>query len=114
MEITVEKIALIRESYNPKHINLNLDVDWSVEYTHIDQKNVKYDIVLKSTELFEFKFKLAGSIEFDESENFIHQDCSQIVFHHACNMLMNMISLSRQSNYELLNEDITSTVNAAF
>ena len=114
MEITVEKIALIRESYNPKDMNLNLDVDWSVEYTHINQKDVKYDIVLKSKDLFEFKFKLAGLIRFDEFENFIHHDCSQMVFHHACNMLMNMISLSRQSSYELLNEDMTSTVNATF
>ena len=114
MEITVEKIALIRESFNPKNSNLNLDIDWSVEYTGTDQKDVRYDIILKSAEHLNLSFKLEGLLKLGESEEFIQKDCSQIVFHHACDMLMNLISLTRQSNYELLNEDMTSTVNAAF
>ena len=114
LEITVEKIALIRESFNPKNTNLNLDIDWSVEYTGTDQKDVRYDIILKSAEYLNLSFKLEGLLKLGESEEFIQKDCSQIVFHHACDMLMNLISLTRQSNYELLNEDMTSTVNAAF
>ena len=45
MEITVERIALIRENYNPKNTNLNLNIDWSVEFTHTDQSVIKYDII---------------------------------------------------------------------
>ncbi len=111
MEITVEKIAMIRENYNPRNANLNLDVDWSIEYTHIDQKNVKYDIILKSAEYLNLNFKLEGVMRLEGFEEFIQQDCSQIIFHHACAMLMNMISLTRQSSYELFKEDISSTVN---
>ena len=116
MEITVEKIAMIREDYNPKNTNLNLDVDWSVEYTGTDQRDIKYNIIIKSVEYLNLNFKLEGLVRLNYFEEFIQQDCSQIVFHHACNMLMNMISLTRQSDYELLNEDIGSTVNldAAF
>ncbi len=116
MEITVEKIAMIREDYNPKNTNLNLDVDWSVEYTGTDQRDIKYNIIIKSVEYLNLNFKLEGLVRLNDFEEFIQQDCSQIVFHHACNMLMNMISLTRQSDYELLNEDIGSTVNldAAF
>lgn len=110
MEITVEKIAMIRENYNPKNTNLNLDIDWSVEYTNTDQRDIKYDIILKSGENFDLNFKLEGLIKLGDFESFIQQECSQIVFHHACNMLMEMFSLTRQSNYELLNEDLT-TVN---
>ena len=47
MEITVEKIAMIRENYTPKNTSLNLDIDWSVEYMDTDQRDVKYDIILK-------------------------------------------------------------------
>lgn len=111
MEITVEKIAMIRENYNPKNTDLNLDVDWSVEYTHTDQKNINYDIVLKSREYLNLNFKIGGLIILGDLEEFIQKDCSQIIFHHACTILMNMISLTRQSNYKLLNEDIKSTVN---
>ena len=38
MEITVEKIAMIREDFNPKNTNLNLDIDWSVEYMNKEYK----------------------------------------------------------------------------
>ncbi|WP_298519490.1 pilus assembly protein [uncultured Methanobrevibacter sp.] len=116
MEITVERMAMIREDYNPKNTNLNLDVDWAVEYTNTDQRDINYIIVLKSSSNLNLNFKVEGLIRLDIFEEFIQQECSQIVFHHACTMLMNMISLTRQSSYELFKEDISSTINlnAAF
>ena len=114
VEITVEKIAMIRESFNPKNTLLNLDIDWSVEYRDTDLKDIKYDIILKSEEYL--NFKLTGLISLGEFEEFIQKDCSEILFHHACSVLMNVISLTRPSNYEILDEDITSTfsLNTAF
>ncbi len=116
VEITVEKIAMIREKYNPKNTNLNLDVDWSVEYTNTDQREINYNIVLRSAEYLNLNFKVEGLLKLDIFEEFVQQECSQIVFHHACTILMNMISLTRQSNYDLINEDVSSTVDlkAAF
>ena len=97
--------------FGTKCKNLNLDVDWSVEYTHIDQENIKYNIILKSAEYLNLNFKLEGLMKLEGLEEFIQQDCSQIIFRHACAMLMNMISLTRQSSYELFKEDISSTAN---
>jgi len=116
VEITVEKIAMIRENRNLNNANLNLDIDWSVEYTNTDQRDVNYNIVLRSSEYLNLNFKVEGLIRLDIFEEFLQQECSQIVFHHACTMLMNMISLTRQSNYELLKDDVESAVNlnAAF
>lgn len=111
VEITVEKIAMIRENYNPKNANLNLDIDWSVEYTNTDQRDVNYNIVLRSSEYLNLNFKVEGLIRLEIFEEFLQKECSQIVFHHACTMLMNMITLTRQSNYELLKSDVNSTVN---
>ena len=102
---------MIRDGCNPTNTNLNLDVDWSVEYTNTDQRDINYNIVLRSVEYLNLNFKVEGLLRLAEFEEFIQHDCSQIVFHHACGMLMNMISLTRQSNYELLKEDINSTVN---
>ena len=111
MEITVERMAMIREDYNPKNTNLNLDLDWSVEYTNTDQREIHYDIVLKSVSCLNLNFKVEGLIILGIFEEFVQQECSQIVFNHACTMLVNVFSLTRQSNYELLEEDINSTVN---
>lgn len=111
VEITVEKIAMIRENYNLKNANLNLDIDWSVEYTDIDQREVNYNIVLRSSEYLNLNFKVEGLIRLEIFEEFLQKECSQIVFHHAYAMMMNMITLTRQSNYELLKSDVNSTVN---
>lgn len=111
VEITVEKMAMIRENSNPRNVNLNLDIDWSVEYTNTDQRDVNYNIVLRSSEYLNLNFKVEGLIRLEIFEEFLQQECSQIVFHHACTMLMNMITLTRQSNYELLTDDVNSTVN---
>ena len=45
MEIYIEKIAMIRPLLNQKNTSLNLDVDWSVEYTDTDQRDIKYNII---------------------------------------------------------------------
>lgn len=111
VEITVEKMAMIRENYSPKNANLNLDIDWSVEYTNTDQRDVSYNIVLRSREYLNLNFKVEGLIRLEIFEEFLQKECSQIVFHHACTMLMNMITLTRQSNYELLKSEVNSTVN---
>ena len=111
MEITVERIAMIRENYNPKNTNLNLDVDWSVEYMNTDQREINYSIVLRSAEYLNLNFKVEGLLKLDIFEEFIQQECSQIVFHHACTMLMNVISLTKQQKYDLLTEELNSTVN---
>ena len=111
MEITVENIAMFRENLNPKNANLNLDIDWYVDYTGTDQRNINYDIVLKSEEYFNLNFKIGGLIKLGDFEEFIQEDCSQIVFHHACNILMNVISLTRQANYEMFNYGMDSAVN---
>lgn len=111
MEITVEKIAMIREDFNPKNTNLNLDVDWSVEYRNTDQRNINYDIVLKSKEYLNLNFKLEGLVILGNLDEFNHNECSQLIFHHACTILMNMISLTRQTEYDLIKEEVGSTVN---
>ena len=111
VEITVEKIAMIRENQNPKNMNLNLDIDWSVEYTNTDQRDINYNIVLRSAEYLNLNFKVEGLIRLDIFEEFLQRECSQIVFHHACTMLMDMISLTRQSDYELLKDDVNPAVN---
>ena len=111
MEINVEKIGIIKENFTPKNTDVNLDIDWSVEYTNTNQKNINYNLILKSVENFNLNFKMEGFIRLDFSEEFNRQECSQIIFNHACNMLMNMISLTKQQSYGLLNGELDSTVN---
>ena len=40
MEIYMRKIGLIRDDINPKNTNLNLNIDWFVEYSNTDQDEI--------------------------------------------------------------------------
>ena len=97
MEIYMQKIGLIRDDINPKNTNLNLDIDWFVEYTNTDQDEINFTVVLKSSENFNLNFKVEGILKLDLFEEFNQEDVSQIIFYQACNVLMDMISITRES-----------------
>ena len=108
MEIYMQKIGLIRDDINPKNSNLNLDIDWSVEYTNTDQDEINFNIVLKSCGNFNLNFKVEGILKLDLFEEFIQDDVSQVIFYHACNVLMDMISITRESIHILSKKEYSN------
>ncbi len=107
MKIYMQKIGMIRPDVNPKDLRLNLDIDWSIEYRERDQNQIRFDIVLKSFEQFILDFKIEGVVELSTFEKFIQEDVSQLIFHQACTVLMNMISLTRESTHILSNPEMS-------
>ena len=105
MEICMQKIGLIRDDVNPKNLSLNLDIDWAVEYKNTDQEMIDFDIILKSCEHFELNFKIEGIIKLGMFEKFSQEEVSQIIFHQACKVLMDMVSITRESTHILSNSD---------
>ena len=101
MEIHMQKIGLIRDEVNPKNTRLNLDIDWFVEYTNTDQDEINFTIVLRTCENFNLNFKVDGIAKLDLLEEFIQEDVSQVIFCRACDVLMDMISLTRESVHSL-------------
>lgn len=107
MEIYMNKIGMIKQDLNPKNSTLNLDIDWSVEYTNTDRDEINFDIILKSCENFNFSFKIEGILKLDLLETFVQDEISQIIFDRACNVLMDMISISRQTSHNLSSSDLS-------
>ena len=108
MEIYMQKIGLIRDDTNPKNSSLNLDIDWFVEYANTDQDEINFTAVLKSCENFNLSFKIDGILKLDVFEEFNHEDVSQIIFYQACNVLMDMISITRESVHILSKNDYSN------
>ena len=111
MEIYMQKIGLIRDDTNPRNTNLNLDIDWFVEYTNTDQDEINFAAVLKSSENFNLNFKVEGILKLDLFEEFNQEDVSQIIFCQACNVLMDMISITRESVH-ILSKNEYSDLNS--
>ena len=107
MEIHMNKIGMIKQDANPKNSTLNLDIDWSVEYTNTDQDEINFDIILKSYEGFRFSFKIEGILKLGLFETFVQDEISQLIFDKACNVLMDMISITRQTTHSLSNSDLS-------
>ncbi|WP_296859816.1 pilus assembly protein [uncultured Methanobrevibacter sp.] len=108
MEIYMQKIGLIRDDINPKNTNLNLDIDWFVDYTNTDQDEINFNIILKSCKNFNLNFKVEGLIKLDLFEEFVQDEFSQIIFYHACNVLMDMISITRESVHILSKKEYSN------
>ena len=108
MKIYMQKIGLIRDDTNPKNTNLKLDLDWFVEYTNTNQDKINFNIVLKSSKNFDLNFKVEGIIKLDLFEEFIQDEASQIIFYHACNVLMDMISITCESTHILSKKEYSN------
>ena len=106
----MQKIGLIRDDINPRNSDLNLDIDWYVEYTNADQDRINFNIVLKSCENFNLNFKVEGILKLDLFEEFIQDECSQVIFYHACNVLMDMVSLTRESIHIISKKEYPDTL----
>lgn len=108
MEIFMQKIGMIRQEINLKNSSFNLDIDWSVDYIHIDQKNIGFDLMLKSLENFNSSFKIEGTIKLNSNEEFVQEEISQIIFQKACSIFMDIISITRESTH-ILSKTIDSS-----
>ena len=105
MKIYVQKIGMMRPDINPENSNLNLDIDWSVEYYDTDKDQIRFDMILKSLHQFCVDFKIEGVVELHTLEKFSQEDVSSLIFHKACSILMDMISLTRESTHILPNPE---------
>ena len=105
MKIYMQKIGMIRHEINPKNSTLNLDIDWVIDYIHKDQKCINFVIIIKSLKNFNFNVKIDGFLELNSNENFIQDEISQIIFQRACDIFMDMISITRESAHILSNSE---------
>ena len=103
MKIYMQKIELDRPNSNPKNKQLDLDIDWVVEYDDITQDQMTFDIVLKSCKNFTLNFKIGGIVKLDSFEKLVQEEISQKIFHQSIKVLMDMISITRESTHDISN-----------
>lgn len=104
MEIYIEKVAMIRPLTNPKNCDLDLEMDWSIDYTNKDQNHMEYNCILKSIFL-DLNFKIEGILKLDDSEEFREETSSQLIVNNSFDILMRMFSLTVPSTHNLSNDE---------
>lgn len=111
MKIYMQKIELSRQDINPKNKQLDLDIDWVVEYDDITQDQMTFDIVLKSCKNFTLNFKIEGIVKLDSFEKLVQEEISQKIFHQSIKVLMDMISITRESTHDISNTNESELYN---
>ena len=104
MEIYIEKVAMIRPLTNPKNCDLDLEMDWSIDYTNEDQNHVGYSCILKSVFL-DLNFKIEGILKLGDFEEFKEETSSQLILNNSFDILMKMFSLTVPSTHILSSEE---------
>ena len=104
MKVYIEKVAMIRPLTNPKNCDLDLEMDWSIDYKKIDQKNIEYTCVLKSIFL-DLNFKIEGILNLGDFEEFREEIASQIIVNNSFDVLMKMFSLTLPSSHTLSDDN---------
>lgn len=109
MKIYIEKVAMIRPLTNPKNCDLDLEMDWSIDYTKIDQKNIGYNCILKSIFL-DLNFKIEGILKLEDFEEFSEETSSQFILNNSFDLLMKMFSLTMPSSHTLSDGESLDTI----
>jgi len=103
MNIGIKKLKLIRPTENPKNANLELNVDWDIEYKKISKNSFEYICNLKMEGGFQTSFVVEGIVEFEESINHISENISQSIVDKLFQILVNMINLTKEMHIEVKN-----------
>lgn len=101
--ISVTKVKMIRPGNNPKSCDLDLDVDWTVEYIENDKKPLGYVCTLETLGEFHLKFAVQGHVGLKSMEHFkrIRDDLSHLIMDKSMTIMVNMLNLTRDTPLSL-------------
>ena len=103
MKISIEKLKLVRPKENPRNTNLELDANWSIKYKKISKNSFGYICNLKMEGEFPTSFVVEGVVEFEENINCISEDISQSILDSLFQILVNMITITKEIHIEVKN-----------
>ena len=101
MEMQIEKIGLIRLKNNPRSQELNLNVDWVLEYIHKSPYKLEYIGNIKTFNPFPSNLKIEGNLNLNSPDEFEEEKVSKVIVDVCLEMLLNMINVTKEHNFEL-------------
>lgn len=100
MQMYIQKVGMFRPEINPKGQNLDLGVDWAVDYKNADLDHMEYICTLKTFQIFPLNFKIEGFLKFEELEKVSKTKISQIIFDRCLEILLEMVNLTKEYSFE--------------
>lgn len=100
LNVCVNKIKLIRPGNNPKSCDLNLNVDWSIEYNQTDEGNMGYVCTLNAIGEMPLKFAVKGFLECENQIEDLEKrsdELSPLILDKCMNTMINIVNATKNS-----------------
>lgn len=106
VDVCINKIKMIRPGINPKNCDLNLNVDWSIEYSIKDEKNMEYVCTLNALGDMPIKFAIQGYLESESKMEDLEKrsgELSPLILDKCMNTMINILNATKNSVITLNN-----------
>lgn len=115
MKISVNKLQIIRPERNLKKPNIDLDVDWYVDFNEKRNSSLEYSCTIKTSDKYPITFRVNGTVRLEDLKD--PNILSNTIFDNSLKMMLNMLNLTKKVNInietELRNSKSTFTKNSS-
>lgn len=106
VDISINKIKMIRPEKNPKSCDLNLSVDWSIEYTKNNEGIMEYLCTLIAIGELPIQFAIQGLAECEDPDEDLEKHSSELsplILDKCMNTMINMVNATKHSVVSIKN-----------
>lgn len=100
LNVCVNKIKMIRPGNNPRNCDLNLNVDWTIEYNRTDEGNMGYACTLDAMGEMPLKFAVQGFLECETKIEDLEKrsdELSPLILDKCMNTMLNIVNATNNS-----------------
>lgn len=106
IDISINKIKMIRPGKNPKSCDLSLSVDWSIEYTKNNEGIMEYLCTLSAIGELPIQFAIQGLAECEDPDEDLEKrsrELSPLILDKCMNTMINMVNATKNSVISIKN-----------
>ncbi|EKF85606.1 hypothetical protein [Methanobacterium formicicum] len=100
LNVCVNKIKMIRPGNNPRSCDLNLNVDWTIEYNRTDEGDMGYVCTLDAMGEMPLKFAIQGFLECETQIEDLEKrsdELSPLILDKCMNTMVNIVNATNNS-----------------
>lgn len=102
IKISINKIQIIRPESNSKIFNSDLNTDWSIDYTEVNNKIVKYLCIMNIIDDISLNFAIQGLIECEDHQILNRSsEFTSPVLNKSIEVIMNMLNATKESTIQI-------------
>ncbi|WP_424356042.1 hypothetical protein [Methanobacterium sp. MBAC-LM] len=103
MKISVNKLQIIRPEKDPKKPNIDLDVDWYVDFKEKSNSSLEYSCTIKTSDKYPITFRINGTVGLEDLKDPANILPSAI-FDNSLKIMLNMLNLTKSADINIKTE----------